>query len=338
MSFAEPDDGESHTGLSLVLAFLMLASLGVLTNSTQLGGEFAGIGALFVLPFCFGALMTLSTRSYSPLGCLVAPVVLGVISAALIALGAEGLVCVVMVMPFWFVAGIGGGLAALYMTRKKQREGSDDTRIRSVGLALLPFVLIGTEAWFPPQWETRNVTRSVVVDAEPGTIWPLLISIRNIEADEGKANFTQDWLGIPRPTDAQLVERDDETLRKARWGEDIRFEEIITEARPGHSMAWRFSFPDASLQNHTDRHISPDGEVLKIDSGRYNIARLADGRSRIALTTTYRMRTRLGWYFGWWGERLLGDVQANVLTIVKDRSETRGLPPPGNTTPPTSAC
>lgn len=321
MSFAPPDDGESHAGLSLLLALLMLGSLGVLTNTSQFGGEFAGIGALFAMPFCFGALITLSTKSYSPLGCLVAPVVLGVISSVLIMLGAEGLICVVMVMPLWFVAGIGGGLATLYLTRKGRRERAEDDRLRSVGLAVLPLVLIGTEAWIPPQWETRDVSRSVIVDATPGAIWPSLASIRNIAPHEGEANLAQDWLGIPRPSDARLVERHGETVRKARWGEDIRFEEILTEVRPGHSMAWRFSFPDASLQNHTDRHISPDGPMLKIERGRYDIEPLADGRARVTLTTTYRMRTRVDWYLGWWAERLLGDIQANVLAIVRDRSE-----------------
>ena len=34
-----------------------------------------------------------------------------------------------------------------------------------------------------------------------------------------------------------------------------------------------------------------------------------------------RMRSRLGWYCELWGERLLGDVEDNVLAIIKTRAE-----------------
>ena len=61
--------------------------------------------------------------------------------------------------------------------------------------------------------------------------------------------------------------------------------------------------------------------MLKILTGSYRLQPLADGRTRLTLTTTYAMRSRLDWYFGWWGERMLGDVQDNVLAIVRQRSE-----------------
>jgi hypothetical protein len=40
----------------------------------------------------------------------------------------------------------------------------------------------------------------------------------------------------------------------------------------------------------------------------------------VSLATTYRMRSRLGWYAALWGERMLGDVEANVLAIIKQRA------------------
>lgn len=61
--------------------------------------------------------------------------------------------------------------------------------------------------------------------------------------------------------------------------------------------------------------------MLKIARGGYTLEPLEGGRVRVTLSTTYRMRSRLVWYAGLWGERMLGDVQDNVLAIIKTRAE-----------------
>ena len=50
-------------------------------------------------------------------------------------------------------------------------------------------------------------------------------------------------------------------------------------------------------------------------------AEATGGGVRVTLSTTYRMRSRLDWYAGLWGERMLGDVHDNVLAIIKTRAE-----------------
>ncbi|WP_369025480.1 hypothetical protein [Qipengyuania sp. RANM35] len=322
MSFSDPRDDSDHTLLSLGLVLVMLGAFGYLVLGSRSGSidEFTGFGALIALPVCVGALLTLNLGSYSPLGCLVAPVGLGILCYILVQLGAEGLICVVMVMPVWFLAGLGGGLVALFALRRKEDDDAGSSRLRSVGLAVLPFLLIYAEEVAPADWEQREVVRSVVIEAEAEKIWPLLVSIPRIGPEEGKGTFTHDWLGVPRPTEARLVERNGERVRLAQWGADARFEEAITSIRPGRSIDWDFTFPDPSLQNKVDRHVSPDGEILKIRSGSYRLEPMPDGRTRVTLATRYAMCSRLDWYFGWWGERMLGDVQNNVLAIIRQRS------------------
>jgi hypothetical protein len=61
--------------------------------------------------------------------------------------------------------------------------------------------------------------------------------------------------------------------------------------------------------------------MLKIAHGGYTLEPLGEGRVRVTLSTTYRMRSRLDWYLALWGERMLGDVEANVLAIIKARAE-----------------
>ena len=327
MSEAGPDtERDPHRPwVMTALAGIMLAAFAYLVFGPGFTIEFAGIGALLALPFCLGALLTLGTRRYSPLGCFAAPILLGVVSYTLVALGAEGLICVVMVMPIWAIAGLGGGIAALafgYLGDPSERDKDvGDVTLKSVGLAVVPFLLIYGDAAAPAQWERHAVARSIVIEAPSETVWPRLVAIPDIASGEGTRNLTHDWLGVPRPTDARLERRAGRTVRMAQWGDAVRFEEIVTRIEPGESMAWRFAFPDDSVQNHTDRHIAPDGDLLRIEAGRYQLESLGADRTRVTLTTTYRTRTRFDWYFGWWGERLLGDVQDNVLAIVAQRSE-----------------
>ena len=167
------------------------------------------------------------------------------------------------------------------------------------------------------------MARETVVAASPEELWPLLISIPAIKPGEGRRSFTHDVLGVPRPSEAVLLQRDGGLVRKAQWGADIRFEERISEWRQDRALGWTFAFPDDSIQQHTDRHISPDGPILRIETGRYELVRLSPGMTRVRLITRYKMRTSFPAYLSWWGDLLLGDVQSNVLAILKARAELR---------------
>ena len=317
--------------IALTLAAIMLAAFAYIAFGPDFEYDFAGTGALLAIPFCFGALVALGGGKLTPLSWLAAPMLLSLIVYLTVEAGWESLICVVMIMPIWGAAAMVGALIVLAIGKVIDRDDpsppDDDeqatrgVRLKSVGLAVLPFLLIQGESQTPPVWETHAVSSSIDVDAAAEEIWPLLIAIPDIRADEGLDTTTHDWLGVPRPSDAQLVIRGGELVRKAQWGPAIRFEEVVTKIEPGRRIAWRFAFPDDSVQNHTDRHISPDGAMLKIATGSYSLRPLTDDRTRITLTTTYRTRTRFDWYLGWWGEQMLGDIHENVLAIVAQRSE-----------------
>ncbi|NJO13855.1 MAG: hypothetical protein HC870_01140 [Rhizobiales bacterium] len=194
-------------------------------------------------------------------------------------------------------------------------------RVNVVALLTVPFAFIYAEEASPPQWQERVVVRDVIIAASADEVWPLLVSIPGIGADEGKPTFTHDWVGIPRPSEARLVRREGQLVRAAQWGSDIRFEERVTHLSEGKAIAWDFAFPDDSVQAYTDRHIAPDGPLLTIAHGGYRIQPLGKDSVRVTLSTTYRMRSRLGWYLEPWGELLLGDVENNVLAIIKQRAE-----------------
>lgn len=328
MSYLDPSSfGPPDMRIVGALLLLLTGSLLFLFAGPGFESGYVGYGALLAVPFSFGALMTLLYGRFSWLGCLGTPVLLLAASLGLVALGLEGFVCVAMVMPAWILAAFGGGAMAWWLARQARAEAASDdgpVTLRAAGFLALPFAILSAEAAAPAAWQVREVTRSVVIEAPAERVWPLLVRIPAIGVGEGRRSFTHDLIGIPRPASAQLVRRGDRLVRIAHWRDGIRFEEHLETVERGRALAWRFAFPNGSVQARTDRHIDPDGPVLKIERGRYALTPLGGARSRLTLVTRYRMRSRLGWYYGWWGERFLGDIGVNVLAIVKDRAESAG--------------
>lgn len=276
---------------------------------------------LLILPAALSAFLSYATdpsgsRSYSHY--LIVPSAMLVIALlAGFALLQEGVICLVILAPLWLGAGILGS-SVTYLMRRRLRERG---RLYSSALLLLPLLSVQLEAAHPPQETWFTVQRETIVDALPEQVWPTLVSIPHIAADEGRWNIAQNILGIPRPTSAVATNRDGDLIRNAYWGPDVRFEEHVTLLAPGRTLEWLFSFPDDSVQQHTDRHISPDGAHLRVHSGSYRLTPTLEGRTRIILETTYVARTPLNTYASWWGELLLGGIQDNVLAIVKQRVE-----------------
>ncbi len=312
------------TGFLLGMLACLLGAI-LLLNSGVLETSYSGLAFMGMIPFAISGLAAgAGLRVYSTYGCIVAPLLLFAVMFPLVHYGlAEGLICILMVLPFWLAAGLGGALATWLIHRRAISRGNDGeaTRLQVVGLLALPFAVLYAEEASPPLWQERSVVRSIEIAAAPRDVWPLLVSIPGVTASEGIATFTHDIAGIPRPTEARLVKRGGQLVRAARWGKDIRFEERVTRLVPDRAIGWDFAFPDTSVQDYTDHHISPDGPLLKIARGGYRLEPLGDGRVRVTLSTTYRMRSRLGWYCELWGERLLGDVEDNVLAIIKARAE-----------------
>jgi hypothetical protein len=110
-------------------------------------------------------------------------------------------------------------------------------------------------------------------------------------------------------------------VRSVRWQHGIRFQERITEWRPGRRIGWPFAFGDMAAWDYTDRHLLPDNPYMRVESCGYRLEPAGPGRSRPTLDTTYWMRTWPTPYAARWGELVLGDLERNVLAVVKGRAK-----------------
>ncbi|MCE7798767.1 SRPBCC family protein [Sphingobium sufflavum] len=242
--------------------------------------------------------------------------VLGAVVAISLVLLREGVICVILLSPLWMVSGLAGSLAT-YKMRKRIRNRQS----YCIAILALPLVAMQVEPHIPLPAEMADVSRSIVIAAPPERIWPMLRGIPDVRPDEGRWNITQDVIGVPRPLGARLVGEGVGADRHADWGHHVRFRERITHWVPGRVIAWRFLFDDVAGWAYTDRHLMPNSPYFRVTTGGYQMRPEGGGRTRLTLSTQYRIQTPVNAYSRLWGELFLGDLENNLLALIKARAE-----------------
>ncbi|GGA36445.1 SRPBCC family protein [Sphingomonas psychrolutea] len=242
-----------------------------------------------------------------------------VIVASLVILR-EGVICVLILSPLWMISGL---IGAEMTYRLRRRIGSNDKTYCSA-LLLSPLLAMQVEPYIPLPQTEATVTRSTVIAATPEKIWPLLRGIPDVQPGEGQWNISEDVIGIPRPLGAQLVGSGVGAERRANWGDNVRFRERVIEWQPERRIGWRFIFDDIDGWKFTDRHLMPDSPYFRVTTGGYTMQPLPDGRTRVTIHTRYWIQTPVNGYSQLWGELFLGDLEDNLLTLVKGRARAAG--------------
>jgi hypothetical protein len=249
---------------------------------------------------------------------LLSPIFVGIVVLGSAFFLHEGVICLIMLAPIWVCFGWLGTFLVRGLRKRPNNPG-----VFHSSLLLLPLISGGMESQIPIPYETVTVRREIVIHATPDEIWPYAVSNNSISEDEGRWTFTHNLVGIPRPHKTVLKGEGVGSLRTAFWGDEINFDEKITQWEPGRVLGWSFYFNNNSLQEYTDKHISPDGDFLKIDNGNYTMIPLGADTTLVTLRTNYIAKTHVNIYAKLWGEIFLGDIQNNVLEIIKHRAEAK---------------
>src|SRR5579872_426692 len=304
-------------GLALAIAF----SVYILLSGSRVGGHwFGSLWFLALLPAVLCALICyigdpVQTRSLA-FYWLVPIVLVAIVDFFSAFVLREGAICLIMLSPVW----VASGWAGAFLLRSQRRRALSRNSLHSSFL-IIPLVAGIVEAHIPTPHDQVLLTRTIVVHATPAEIWPYAVANRAIGPREGRWTITHDVIGLPRPTGTTINGAGVGAVRTAYWGDHINFEERITQWIPGQKLGWKFRFSNASLQDYTDKHISPDGEFLKIDNGDYTIRQISPDTTQVTLNTRYVAMTHVNLYARLWGEFLLGDTVENILTIIKGRAE-----------------
>lgn len=241
-------------------------------------------------------------------------------ACALMVLGAlvvliEGLICAIVIVPlFALVSGVAGLLVgAICRFTLRRRE-------TLVCVLAVPLILGGVEQHLPLPNGYGNSTQSVWIQAQPESVWPLLLSIADI--DPGDSDDSLAWrIGVPRPMGAYTVQQDGKLVRKSQWHKHIAFDEVITDMVAPKTLAWQYDFQPGDVPpGALDDHVAIGGRYFDLLDSRYELTPERGG-TRLSLSTRWRVSTRFNWYAQPMSQLLITDLSRQLLTIYKTRSE-----------------
>lgn len=227
--------------------------------------------------------------------------------------GWEGSICVVMALPIYLPMSSLGGIIGGFV------GGSSSRGTWAIAL-LAPLVAVHIEtrvAELPT--EVREVVTSIDVEASPEAIWPHITRIPAI-TEEQTGFFYR--MGFPKPVSASLSHDGVGGVREAKFERGLVFYETVTAWEPPRRLAFDIEAdPNATPLTTLDPHVVPGGVFFDALMGEYRTEPLADGTTRLWLTSRYRLSTMYNPYARLWGDYLMRDIQDNILRVIEQRCE-----------------
>ena len=108
----------------------------------------------------------------------------------------------------------------------------------------------------------------------------------------------------------------------ATFERNVSFFERVTAWVPGQTIAFSIEAdPQFVPANAFDQHVIVGGRFYDVLDGRYEIETGEDGKVVLRLSSRHRLNTHLGGYASWWSERIMEEIQGNILEVVKRRAE-----------------
>jgi hypothetical protein len=228
----------------------------------------------------------------------------------------EGLICLVLVGPVFFVAAILGGIVAGSLHNYKMAS-----KATVPAFALLPLLLAPLENLQPIESNAQSVTNTIHVAAPPEQVFEKLGSVREIKSSELGFSFVH-LIGLPKPLSAEMNCEHAGCARTSRWEKNVWFQEVITEWQAPQSMHYRFVIPKGGIPREAlDRHVEVGGEYFDLIDGGYDLQRATDGGTMLSLTTRFVNKSQLKLYGNLWGRMVLKDFHGSILNLIKKRAE-----------------
>jgi uncharacterized membrane protein len=274
----------------------------------------AAVGALFVY---FSPADKAKSIRYRILGPWV-PVFLIILFT--IAFQIEGWGCWIMILPlFLLFASIGGLIAGYIKTRKSKKNQNLNVSI----VVLLPFLIGPIEKSIPRNPEVFTTFTAIDINADAETIWDNVTSVRKIKTAEDHSKLI-DVLGFPKPLEAKLDTLAVGGSRKAVFERGLVFNETVTQYDDKKSMSFTIKANTYEIPSTTlDEHILIGGEYFDMLDGTYKLEKHDENHYRLVLYSNFSMNTTFNSYAGIWGHYIMKDIQDNILTVIKKRSETQ---------------
>jgi hypothetical protein len=281
---------------AMSLAFLVLVPflLGVLIVRVAEGDQRRGIAFYLLMPW---------------IPCAALLVVFGLLAW-------EGLICLVIMAPAFFVAASLGG-ATMGLVRHFKRKPPP---AGIAAMLAIPFALAPAERRIAAATSVREVHTEVRIAADAATVFRNIAEVRAIADTERSFSFFA-LIGIPRPSEALLSHPGIGGIRSANFVEGIRFRETITEWEPDRALGFGIAVdPESVSPAVLDEHVAVGGPYFDVVYGAFHIQPVAGGVV-LHLDSRHRLTTHFNGYAGLWSDAIMADLQRGICRIIQRRSE-----------------
>jgi hypothetical protein len=236
------------------------------------------------------------------------------------ATGWEGKICIAMMLPVMLPLSNLGGLIAYRMRRRPRMRG----RMYAAGvfsILLLPYVAGPVEGGIPPAMRLRTVERAIRIHAAPDDVWRQIVRVPRIRPEEYGSSLVH-RIGFPRPVEATLSHPGVGGVRRASFERGVVFVETVTAWEPDRLLAFTIhADPTTIPPGALDEHVTVGGEYFDVLDGTYRIEPAGPRDVVLHLSSTHRLSTRFNFYASLWSDLVMGQIQANILQVVKHRAE-----------------
>ena len=284
---------------------------------------FASYGSTLFLatPFFTGFLATIlhGARTDRTLRQSLLPGLLSLIfmGAILLAVAAEGIVCLVMAAPLAVCEAVIGSVIAYGLLTGLHRPPR-----QTLSCILVLPLFFAAENLVPPVPFVRAVTTEITVSAPPAQVWKQVVSFTDIPPPE-------EWIfraGIAYPERARIDGAGVGAVRHCVFSTG-EFVEPITTWNPPLLLAF-----EVSAQPDALKELSPYGPLrtphlhgyFESKHGEFRLWPTGDGETRLQGTTWYTLKFSPETYWRLWSDYLIHRIHLRVLQHIKTQAENAG--------------
>jgi hypothetical protein len=276
-----------------------------------------------LVPFCLGLICVMVAERGGRRGARIwlllpwAPAGAAIVAALL--LFWEGIICAVFMLPAALICASLGGLAGALVARKSRQSST----VVMLCCVALPFLTGPLEKRLTPPHVVRAVHTQIEIAASPETVWTNIKRVPPIAREEEKFSWSQ-AIGFPAPIEATLSKEAAGGIRHASFARGVMFIETVQVWEPQHRLMFGIHADPATIPpTALDEHVTVGGPYFDVLEGEYRIESAGPGHVMLHLTSRHRLSTTFNFYASFWSDRVMRDVQENILWVIKNRCERR---------------
>lgn len=283
-------------------------------------GRMNSIAYLFVVPVVLGIIPLVfadeeQLKSYRSL-IFIPWVTCGAFFLTLMLVKLEGFLCILILgAPFFMLGTLAAFIYRMVRLNKEKKK-------RLLTLAFLPFVFSFAEEFIVSPSALYQVKSEMIILAPPSTIWENIVEVPDIQHGEYVPGFFN-RNGIPRPVSATVNRKEVGGRRTGLFAGGLKFDETITTYEEEKKISFRIHVDPATIGKSVFEQHVLNGNYFAFVDAAYELTPLPDGRTRLTLTSGYRLTSKINFYGKFWGDLVLEDFQERLLAVVKMRCEKK---------------